>query len=103
MTIFRDEKPLFVPLATVHFNAFDDGLKDTEMRVDGPRWNAATCQIGRRVILSKGYGKWKRISGKIVSFARREWAEVPQSDKAILEACGIKDKPIAYIGIKKDE
>lgn len=101
MTIFREEKPLFVPLATEHFNSFYDGSKDTEMRVYGKRWNEKTCRLGRLVTLSKGYGKWSRINARIVSFRKMEWETISENNRATLEACGIKNKPIAYIGIQK--
>ena len=48
-------KPLFVPLKTRYFRAFEDGTKTTEYRRYGPRWNERTARIGRPVTLSHGY------------------------------------------------
>jgi len=59
-------KPLFIPLNGKHFEAFENGTKSVERRVFGPRWNHKTCYIGRPVVLSYGYGKQRRLSGKIV-------------------------------------
>ena len=58
-------KPLFIPLKTEWFNAFKSGAKKFEMRKHGPRWNAKTCPPGRAVVLSKGYGKYARMSAMI--------------------------------------
>lgn len=60
--------PLFIPLKAKFYDAFEDGSKDTEYRQSGPRWNLDTCQIGRRVILSRGYGTQARLTGVIVGF-----------------------------------
>lgn len=64
---FAKEKPLFIPLLSQYFDQFKDGIKDTECRLHGRRWNARTCRVGRRVILSRGYGKADRIAGVIDS------------------------------------
>lgn len=64
-------RPLFIPLKTEYYEAFCDGSKDTEYRKFGPRWNEETCRIGRRVTISKGYGKQNRRSGTIIGFSRR--------------------------------
>lgn len=58
-------KPLFVPLKSKYFDAFADGTKSFEYRAHGPRWNSATVRIGRRVTLSRGYGKQARLHGTI--------------------------------------
>lgn len=73
------EKPLFVPLRGEWFDAFESGAKGTEFRALGPRWNARTCRIGRRVVLSRGYGKARRLSGVIVGFAE----VCPDADAAL--------------------
>jgi len=62
-------KPLFIPLKAEYFDAFERGEKHTEYRRRGPRWNAETCFIGRPVILSRGYGRQKRMAGFITGFA----------------------------------
>lgn len=60
--------PLFIPLKREFFEQFKAGTKNTEYRLRGSRWNAETCWIGRTVVLSKGYGKKHRLTGKIVGF-----------------------------------
>ena len=67
-------RPLFVPLKSQYYEAFIDGLKDTEYRKYGNGWNERTCVIGRRVTISKGYGKQNRRTGKIVGFSKRRMA-----------------------------
>lgn len=64
-----DEKPLFIPLTGQWYDRFAAGLKDTEFRPHGPRWNERTCAIGRRVTLSRGYGKYSRMTGVVVGFS----------------------------------
>jgi len=59
---------LFIPLKAEYFDAFERKEKTTEYRLRGPRWNARTCWIGRPVVLSRGYGKHRRICGRIVGF-----------------------------------
>lgn len=59
---------LFIPLKRQFFEAFERGEKRFEYRTYGPRWNERTCVIGRRVTLSLGYGKQRRLAGEVVSF-----------------------------------
>lgn len=61
-------RALFIPLKGKYFDAFANGTKTTEYRLRGPRWNAETCRIGRRVVLSRGYGKKHRLNGIITGF-----------------------------------
>lgn len=73
-------KPLFIPLKSQYYDAFCNGSKPEEYRKYGPRWNERTCHVGRRVTISKGYGKQNRREGTIVGFATRwmmsdEWIE----------------------------
>lgn len=65
-------KPLFIPLKTEYFNAFEDGSKTVEYRPYGPRWNERTCPVGRDVVLSCGYGKHRRLRGTVTGFERRQ-------------------------------
>ena len=67
----KPERPLFVPLKTEFFAAFLDGSKTTEFRQYGPRWNENTCRPGRRVVLSRGYGKHHRLGGVVVGFEKK--------------------------------
>lgn len=62
------DRPLFIPLKAEFYDAFLSGTKTTEYRRHGPGWNAKTCTVGRRVVLSKGYGKAHRVTGTIVGF-----------------------------------
>ena len=65
-------KPLFIPLRREFFEAFQDGSKVEEFRrFDGRRWTAVTCQVGRRVVLSLGYGRANRMTGIIAGFEIR--------------------------------
>lgn len=63
----RRRKDLFIPLMTEYYNAFERGDKTNELRVYGARWNERTCDPGRMVTLSKGYGKKHRLRGVIRS------------------------------------
>ncbi len=62
------EKPLFIPLNAEWFDAFERGYKREEYRPSGGRWNDRTCRPGRRVTLSRGYGKQQRLHGVITGF-----------------------------------
>lgn len=62
------EKPLFIPLMSKPFADFLSGDKTFELRLYGPRWNEKTCRVGRRVVLSRGYGKKARLVGKVGGF-----------------------------------
>lgn len=63
-------KPLFIPLKREHFEAFKNGTKPgmEEFRLEGPRWNARTCAVGRQVVLSLGYGKAHRLTGVVAGY-----------------------------------
>jgi len=62
------DRPLFIPLKTEWFDAFERGTKNIEYRPYGPRWNERTCAIGRPVVLSHGYGKRRRLRGTVAAF-----------------------------------
>lgn len=64
------EKTLFIPLKREHFEAFKNGTKPgmEEFRPYGPRWNEATCRVGRHVTLSMGYGRKHRLTGVVAGF-----------------------------------
>jgi len=96
--------PLFIPLKTEYFNAFLSGQKNSELRLYGSRWNERTCPVGRRVILSKGYGKHHRIEGVIFDFLIRDANTFDSTYKAAVKRIyGSLDKPIAEIRIKLDK
>lgn len=92
------EKPLFVPLKTEHFEAFERGDKDTEFRLYGPRWNERTCHVGRKVVLSHGYGKTKRLYGIVASFARRS---APTASEEWKNCFGLQEGDAACIRISQ--
>lgn len=78
------EKPLFIPLKERFFNDFEEGLKTEEYRPAGPgsKWNAKTCRTGRLVTLSHGYGKRRRLKGRVTGYTETDqlhllpgWAE----------------------------
>lgn len=96
--------PLFIALKTEYYNAFDDGTKPYELRLYGPRWNERTCPPGRRVVLSKGYGKRNRLHGTITAFEKRSSLSFTgPSAKAISTLYGLEDRPIAVVHIKLDK
>ena len=72
------QRALFVPLKAQFFNAFADGSKNEELRRYGARWNERTCTVGRRVVLSKGYGRAHRLTGRIWKFKRQQRLDVRQ-------------------------
>jgi hypothetical protein len=87
-------KPLFIPLKTKFFEQFVAGVKDTEYRRYGPRWNERTCFVGRPVTLSKGYGKYERRRGVVTGF------RVVNAWSKDAEACfGKRRVPLAAITI----
>lgn len=94
------DKPLFIPLKTTYYEAFASGKKQEELRLYGPRWNERTCALGRRVVLSKGYGKANRLSGRIWKFKRQHGSTFGSTYKAaILDVFGTLDVDIAVISI----
>lgn len=94
-----DCRVLFVPLCREYFEAFERGEKHEEFRPYGPRWNERTCRIGRQVVLSLGYGKSRRLFGRVVSF--RTDSE-PQRMPAWLHCYGDKHPVAACIGVALD-
>lgn len=88
-----EAKPIFIPLKREFFEAFRRGEKDEEFRLEGPRWNARTCFVGRQVVLSLGYGKRERLAGLVVGYSARKeptqtdvWREC-YGDRGGLAAC----------------
>lgn len=95
------DKPLFIPLQTPYYLAFQNGDKTEELRRYGPGWNENTCYPGRAVTLSKGYGKQQRMAGIITSFRTCHATELPTKAQAdVLVVYGSLDLVIACIGIK---
>lgn len=93
-----DVKPLFIPLKREYFEAFERGQKLEEFRPLGPRWNGVTCRIGRPVVLSLGYGKARRLHGRVRSF-RKEFS--PHATLPGWSACyPMSCAPAACIGVE---
>jgi uncharacterized phage protein (TIGR01671 family) len=99
----RMEKPLFIPLNTEYYKAFESGEKTEELRRYGPRWNERTCVVGRRATLSKGYGKQNRLSGYVCRFIKQHGSLFGQTYKTAIKKCfGTLDIDIACITIMVD-
>jgi hypothetical protein len=64
------QRPLFIPLKTEYFRAFENGSQSEELRRYGPRWNERTCTLGRPATLSHGYSG-KRLKAVVIGFERR--------------------------------
>jgi len=94
------QKPLFIPLKTEYYEAFVDGSKTEELRRYGPGWNETTCKVGRAVVLSKGYGKQARVSGRIYRFKKKHGSLFGSTYQAAIKAVyGTLDIEIACIGV----
>lgn len=92
-------KPLFIPLKTAYFEAFAKGEKTVEYRPYGPRWNECTCPVGRKVTLSHGYGKARRLTGTVIAFER---SAAPTRTAAWMDCYGDKGGDAACIHIRLD-
>jgi len=94
-------KPLFIPLKTEYYEAFANGSKTEELRLYGPRWNENTCKVGRGVVLSKGYGKTARMTGKVWKFKKQRGDLFGSTYRtAIRKIYGTLEIDIACISIK---
>ena len=92
------EKPLFIPLKAEYYEAFEDGSKLYELRLEGPRWNARTCRVGRAAVLSYGYGKARRLNRVVSRYDSVSLSDLSDVDAAAVAACyGATDKRIAKI------
>jgi hypothetical protein len=91
---------LFIPLKRRYFEDFEQGKKLFEYRTYGPRWNEKTCVIGRRVTLSLGYGKQRRLAGEVVSF---DTCATPQRIPGWSDCFGDSHVTAAVIGIRIDD
>lgn len=77
-----EEKPLFIPLRRVWFEAFERGEKAVEYRAYGARWNERTCRPGRRATLSLGYSG-PRLQRIVTWFKPIDWHHAPSEAKSI--------------------
>ncbi len=97
-------KPLFIPLKTEYYETFANGSKTSELRRYGPRWNERTCTIGRPVVLSKGYGKGSRMTGRITQFGVYPGSMFGDTHRDAIESLfGSLDVEIAEITIELDD
>lgn len=78
-------RPLFVPLRAEFFDAFAAGVKTDELRRYGPRWNERTCVVGRPVILSRGYGRSRRLTGRVERFKKQHGSIFGSTYRASIE------------------
>ena len=60
-------KPLWIPLKTEYFIAFERGEKTTEFRLYGGQWCARNCYAGRPVVLGHGYSG-RRLRAVVTGF-----------------------------------
>ncbi len=94
-------RPLFIPLKGEFFDAFASGTKTEELRRFGPRWNERTCEVGRAVTLSRGYGKAQRLTGRIWRFKKQHGSTFGSTYRASIERIyGTLDIDIACISIE---
>lgn len=92
--------PLFIPLRAQYYDAFENGTKTCELHRYGPRWNEGTCVLGRRAVLSKGYGKAHRLVAVVTAFSKALPAELAPSDRlAATLIYGDEDFSLAVIGL----
>ncbi len=92
-------KPLFIPLKTEFYEAFVSRTKTVEYRRYGARWNERTCTVGRRVVISKGYGRQHRRTGVITGF---EVPDDPCRTEAWRACYGDDQSVAACISIRLD-
>lgn len=94
------EKPLFIPLKGEYFDRFEDGTKRSELRKWGPRWNMRVCEPGRAVVLSRGYGKQKRLSARIGMYVHQAgWRHPAVFHDDILAVFGSLDVQIVRLDL----
>ncbi|MCL2715715.1 MAG: hypothetical protein FWD68_14315 [Alphaproteobacteria bacterium] len=90
------KNPVFIVLRTEWFEKFASGAKKTEYRRIGGKFTRERCVVGRSVLLSKGYGKKARLTGRITSYAEIAQSRAPRAaqeyypDATRLAAIGIR-------------
>jgi hypothetical protein len=50
-------KPVFIPLKTKNYEAFESGKKHSEFRIYGPRWDEKTCIPDAPLFFQRGMAK----------------------------------------------
>lgn len=90
-------RPLFVPLATEPFRAFESGVKTVELRRSSKRWSERHVWRGRPVLLRRGYSTKEEIAGFVgrVAVATDWWAlpEWAQKGGAVAPERLVDDNP----------
>lgn len=74
--------PMFIPLMSQWFDAFNSGSKSIEWRVYNARWNRQSAHRGRDVVLSKGFTR-TRLSGFVVKSRKVARAAAPLAVRTI--------------------
>lgn len=90
-------RPLFIPLKTEFYRAFERGEKTQEYRAWGPRWNEKNLIVGREVILSHGFTR-ERLNGVIVALLKTD-PEYALTLPGWITCYGRKPRPAAVITI----
>ena len=89
--------PIFIPLKREFYDAFERREKRHEYRRESPRFNAQTCQPGRPVILSCGYGRQRRMEGIIKAYSE---SHTPQDLPGWIACYGTAPATAAIIEIE---
>jgi len=75
-------------------------MKQEELRRYGPRWDEKTCEVGREVTLSCGYGSKRRAKGIVTKFKKQHGTLFGSTYKdSILAVYGTLDIFISCIQI----
>ena len=64
------QKPLWIPLKTEYFLAFESGEKKVEYRLYGSQWTERTITPGRPAVLGHGYSG-RRLTATVTKFETR--------------------------------
>lgn len=66
----NNDKPLWIPLKTEYFVAFERGEKAIEYRLYGGQWTERSVVPGRAAVLGHGYSG-RRLSATVVKLEKR--------------------------------
>ncbi|MCP3928063.1 MAG: hypothetical protein GY705_03060, partial [Bacteroidetes bacterium] len=99
-------KPMFIPLKSQFYYQYKKKKKDTELRLYGNGFNERTCTVGRKVVLSKGYGKHERLTGYIKNFKVKHATLLNKSSRLAIKKCygnlNVNIACIYIVGIRQD-
>lgn len=99
LALLEPKGPLFMPLIAEHYDAFERGDKTEELRRYGKRWNEVNCFPGREIVLSCGFGKKRRLLGRIKAVKKVPAKMLAEHEKAIIACCGSMDMDICVISV----